>query len=162
MAGLRVRTQTTLERFCPSTVAGDLGTNQRRDRFNGCWYTNVQIVHRGGDERNDWRVGKSNVFGIELVEALVVRTKSVGLELSERLQVLPIERPGSDEVGREEPLSAFVGLRLQPVAEQKGADRVKRGVIEVGDALAMDADLTIRAEAAQLVEQQPKLIGHCN
>ncbi|MFB1502497.1 MAG: hypothetical protein AADX97_01415 [Thiocapsa sp. C2-2m] len=143
-----------------STVAGDLDANRRRNRFNGR-YTNLEIVHRGENKRHDKRMRASNVLGIELVEALVVRTQSVGLELSERLQVLPIEGSGSDEVGRKEPLRAFMRLRLQPMAEQKGADCVKRGVIKVGDAFTMDADLTIRAEAAQLVEQQPQLVGYC-
>jgi hypothetical protein len=78
---------------CSSTVAGDLGTNRRHNRFNRCGYTNLKIVHRCENKRHDLRVRAGNVFGIELVEALVVGAKSVGFELSERLQVLPIEGP---------------------------------------------------------------------
>lgn len=149
-----------LRGLCPSAVAGDLGTNRPRKRFNGCGDTLLEVVHRVGHQRHDRGVRASNVLGIEVVEALVVRTQSIGLELSERLQVLPIEGSGSNEVGGEETLHTFMCLRLQPMAEQEGTDRVKRGVVEVGDALAMDADLTIGAEAAQLIEQQHQLVGH--
>jgi len=97
--------------------------------------------------------------GIEGVEALVIRPQAVRFQGRQAAQVRLRHQTGLDEVRREQPLRALVGAGVEAVVEERRPHRMEGGVIEVRDALAMDAGAAVGGEAPQLVEQEAQLVS---
>jgi hypothetical protein len=55
-------------------------------------------------------------------------------------------------MGGKQSLRSLVRFCLEPMPEQQGTDRMKRGAVEVRNAFTMDAGVAIRAEAKQVVQ----------